>query len=87
MQSPGDAENWAHGVYREVVPVKRLAMTFAWEGTDALETLITMTFEEDGDGTRMTFDHGPFESTGSRDGHHEGWNQSFDKLANYLART
>jgi uncharacterized protein YndB with AHSA1/START domain len=36
--------------------------------------------------TETTFHQSSFRSVGSRDGHREGWNESFDKLVNYLAK-
>ena len=47
---------WHRGVFREVVAPERLVFTFAWEedGERGLETLVTVTFADDGGKTRMT---------------------------------
>jgi uncharacterized protein YndB with AHSA1/START domain len=80
-------ELWQGGVFREVVPPERLAFTFAWEedGERGLETLVTVTFAEQGGKTRMTFRQAPFRSVGERDGHQGGWSGSFDRLDEHLA--
>ena len=77
---------WHGGVFREVVPPERLVFTFAWEeeGERGLETLVTVTFADDGGKTRMTFRQAPFQSTGERDGHQGGWTSTFDRLEDYL---
>ncbi len=75
------------GVFREVALPKRVVFTFAWEeaGERGLETLVTVTFAEQGGKTRMTFRHEPFQSVEERDGHQGGWTSSFDRLAEYVA--
>ncbi len=76
------------GVFREVVAPERLVFTFAWEeeGERGLETLVTVTFAEEGGKTRMTFRQVPFQSVEERDGHRGGWSSSFDRLAEYVAQ-
>ena len=85
MISPDGVEHRLGGVYREVVPVERLSFTHAWEGEDGRpghETLVSVTFAADGEGkTRMTFRQTGFKSDASRNGHREGWEESFDRLA------
>lgn len=85
-------ELWQHGVIREVQAPERLVYTFAWDqnpgdsGGDAPpETLVTVTFEDDPHGTRMTFRQAPLDSPESREGHRGGWTSSFDRLDDYLA--
>ena len=82
-------ENWFGGVYREIVPNKRLAFTFAWDndGTSAgVETIVTITFEEKGSKTVQTFHQRPFLNVERRDSHVGGWTQTFEKLAAYAAK-
>lgn len=80
IDSPEGSEHWMGGIYREISPPERLVFTFAWEST-GFQTLVTITFAEDGEGTRMTFHQKPFESIESRDLHDEGWTSSFERLA------
>ena len=78
---------WHRGMFREVVAPERLVFTFAWEeeGERGLETLVTVTFADEGGKTRMTLRQTPFQSDGERDGHQGGWNSTFDRLADHLA--
>jgi uncharacterized protein YndB with AHSA1/START domain len=62
-------------------------MTFAWEdetGQPGHETLVTVTFEEEGQNTRLTFRHGVFESVEARDSHLGGWSEFLERLDEYL---
>lgn len=71
------------GEYLEVVPLEKLVYTFAWDGDDA--TLITVTFADQGRGTRMVFRQQGLKTASSRDGHRGGWSSSFDRLDDFLA--
>jgi len=81
-------ELWQGGVFREVVPPERVVFTFAWEeeGERGLETLVTVSFAEEGGKTQMTFRQTTFQSVAERDGHRGGWTSSFHRLAEYLAK-
>lgn len=88
IRSREGTEIWMQGVYREVVEPERLVFTFAWEDDDGkpgFETLVTVTFEEQGDNTKLTFRQAVFDTTESRDSHDGGWNECFDRLEAYLA--
>ena len=80
-------ELWQHGVFREVVPPSRLSFTFVWEeqGERGLETLVTISFADEGGRTRLTLRQTPFHSIAERDGHGGGWSSSFDRLDENLA--
>ena len=75
------------GTFREVVPPDRLVFTFAWdeEGERGLETVVTVTFAEQGRKTLMTFRQTPFQSAGERDGHRGGWTSAFERLDEQVA--
>lgn len=82
-------ELWQGGVYREVIEPERLVFTFAWDQEDGRpghETLVSLTFDEAGDGTRMTFRQAVFQTVESRDGHRGGWGSAFDRLEEMLAQ-
>jgi uncharacterized protein YndB with AHSA1/START domain len=71
------------GVYREIVPNRRLVFTFAWNNTGpsaGVETLVTITFAERDGRTTQTFHQTPFLTVEARDRHVAGWSSSFDKL-------
>ena len=88
MRHVTGAEHWVSGAYREIVPNERLVFTHAWEDDDGNrgpETLVRVEFEDAGPGkTRMIFRQTGFESVASRDGHQQGWSESFDDLAAYF---
>lgn len=89
IRSKDKGENWFGGAYREIEPPTRLVFTWKWdEGPSAeVETLVTITFREHGDGkTTMTFHQSPFISVERRDSHVGGWNSLFNKLAAYAAQ-
>jgi uncharacterized protein YndB with AHSA1/START domain len=79
---------WQRGIFHEIVRPERVVYTFAWEGQGGQptrETLITITFEAlRGGKTQMDFYQASFDSFEQRDGHDQGWNSSFDRLADYV---
>jgi uncharacterized protein YndB with AHSA1/START domain len=89
IRSPEGTEHRMQGSYREIVEPERLVFTFAWEddeGEPGHQTLVTVTFAEQDGKTRLTFHQATFESDESRDSHHGGWSECFDRLEDYLAR-
>ncbi len=89
MRGPNGAGYSNGGTVREVEEPERLVFTFGWDnedGTPGREMEITITLDERDGKTEMTFSQGTFESLEDRDGHREGWSESFDKLAECLAR-
>jgi len=87
IRAPDGKEYWMRGIYREIVEPERLVFTFSWEeeGERGRDTVITVTFGEQGGETRMTFRQAFFESVEQRDSHHEGWSECLERLAQYLA--
>jgi uncharacterized protein YndB with AHSA1/START domain len=88
LHGPDGVDHWLGGVYREIEPPKRLVYTHHWEnegGEPGPETLITIDFIDIGGKTEMRFHQAVFDSVAARDGHNDGWSQSFDRLADYLA--
>lgn len=87
MRAPEGNTIWLGGTYREIVPMRRLVMTHAWEedGVPGHETLVTVRFEDLGAKTRVTLEQSGFDSAGARDGHKGGWSECLDILAEHLA--
>jgi uncharacterized protein YndB with AHSA1/START domain len=99
MRGPDGKDIWSTGIYKEIIQPNRIVMTdsFADEhgnivpasyyglGTDfPAELEVEVTFEDLGGKTRMILEH-----CGLPDGEileltEQGWNQSFDKLAECL---
>ena len=84
IRSPEGSDYWASGSYREIVAPSRLVFTFRWEEEGAIDTLVTVTFEDAGNGTRVTFQQTPFSSVEERDSHAEGWGECLERLAHHL---
>ena len=75
-----DGRIWlTRGIYREVVPYRRLVHTWRWEGSE-VETLVTVEFEPAAGGTRLTLTHSRFAEDGARDEHVDGWTGCLAKL-------
>jgi uncharacterized protein YndB with AHSA1/START domain len=88
LHGPDGRDHWVCGTYLEVEPPTRLVFTHAWEdenGHAGPQTVVTITFDEQDGQTAMRFHQAIFTSLASRDGHGEGWSQSFDRLDAYLA--
>ncbi len=89
MRSPEGTDHWQQGIYREIVEPERLVSTFAWADAEGKptrpETLLTVSFAEDGVKTRLTLHQAVFESVTARDQHNQGWSSSLERLAEYLS--
>jgi uncharacterized protein YndB with AHSA1/START domain len=80
MRTPEGEEHNVGGVYREVIADEKLVFTWAWKDAPEVESLVTVLFKPDGDGTLLTLTHEHFADEGSRDRHQHGWQGSLDKL-------
>lgn len=78
---------WHGGEFREVREPEKLVFTFAWEepGERGLETLVTVLFTALQGKTKMVMQQTPFMSQAEQEGHDEGWNSTFNRLASYVA--
>src|ERR1700691_2078602 len=88
MVSPEGREHWVRGVFREVAESERLIFTWAHEdehGAPGHETVVSVTFADHGDKTRLTLQQKTFESITARDEHHNGWSSGLECLAEYLS--
>ncbi len=85
MRAPNGDEHDVSGVYREVVPNEKLVFTWAWKTTPDRQSLVTVEFKPDGDGTLLTLTHEQFFDEAARDRHHQGWTESLDKLERFVA--
>ena len=100
MRSPEGKDYWGIGVYREIVPGKRIVYTDSFTdekgnvvpatyyGMNAdmpLEMLVTIAFEEQDGKTKVSLHHAGIPVGPDRDGATQGWNEMFDKLVEFLA--
>jgi uncharacterized protein YndB with AHSA1/START domain len=92
MRDPeNDVEHTVGGEYREINPPERLAFTWTWEsnpeqmaGSD--ETLVTVEFRVDGEGTEVVLTHSGFANEEIKGMHEQGWNGTFNSLEQVLSR-
>lgn len=97
MQAPDGQRYWSTGIYQEIEPYKRIVCSdsFADEHGNVVppsyygmgnempdELLMTLTFEDLGQQTRLTIQHTGLLGDEMAE---MGWNQSLDKLAASLA--
>lgn len=84
MINPDGETYVAHGTYREVVPERKLVMTWEWEEDDPRrvhQSLLTVEFAPHADGTELTLTHENLANLESRERHGEGWNAILEKMA------
>jgi uncharacterized protein YndB with AHSA1/START domain len=101
MRSPEGQDYWSTGVYREIVQPERIVCTdsFADEHGNQVPAshygmggdwppalLVTVTFEEQAGKTKLTLRHAGIPAGEMSDLTKSGWNESFDKLAEALAK-
>jgi uncharacterized protein YndB with AHSA1/START domain len=86
MQPPEGEVFHIRGTFEAVDAPRRLAYTFVYEEPDPddQETLVTLTFEPTGPGTRLVLNHGPFKTESRRQLHHAGWTETLDRLGQSL---
>ncbi len=86
----GGPDGKAHecaGVYREVVPNRKLVFTWSWPNTTPeRESLVTIVFLASGSGTELAFRHEQLFDEKVRDDHKRGWTGALAKLDEFLQR-
>ena len=84
VMKAGDDEIPHAGTYKEIDPHSRIV--FTWESPfSADDSTVTLDFEPDGDGTKVTLTHVRFVSEESRDNHMGGWTGILAALEETLA--
>ena len=78
--SPDGERQSVSGVYREVVPDRRLVFSWAWQSTPERESQVTIDLKPDGDSTVLTLTHEQFFDEKARDDHRRGWTLALDNL-------
>ena len=85
FRTPDGEEHDVSGSYRELMPNEKLVFSWMWRTMPERESLVTVTFKHDGDGTLLTLLHEQFFDEGARDRHRSGWTATLDKLERYFA--
>jgi len=82
---PQGNEHEAAGVYKEMVPNRKLVFSWCWPRTTPDRvSQITLLLRPEGGGTDMEFRHEQFFDQAARDGHNRGWTVTFAKLEAFL---
>jgi len=82
---PQGNEHEAAGVYKEVVPHRKLVFSWCWPRTTPDRvSQITILLSAQAGGTDMEFRHEQFFDEAARDRHKGGWTGTFDKLEQFL---
>jgi uncharacterized protein YndB with AHSA1/START domain len=84
-RSSDGEEHDVSGIFREVIPGEKLVYTWAWRSTPERESLVTVEFRREGEGTLLTLRHEEFFDEPARDRHNFGWTGALDKLERYFA--
>ena len=87
MQPPEGGVFHIAGEFRTVDPPRLLVYTFEYEEPDPDDqlTVVTLSFSEYGDGTRLILEQGPFATRDRHALHETGWMQTLDRLERFLA--
>ena len=86
MSSPDGREYLVTGVYREIVPPRRLVYTWFWETDSSLgEMLITVEFHARGDATEIVLVHSQLPTEQALTAHRNGWTGCLVRLEQLLA--
>jgi uncharacterized protein YndB with AHSA1/START domain len=83
---PEGKDHEVQGVYKEVVPNRKLVFTWTWpNSTPDRVSQVTIFFKPVAGGTDLEFLHEQFFDEAARDGHQRGWGESLVKLERFLA--
>ncbi len=87
MQPPDGEAFHVRGEFREIEPPRRLVYTFEYEEPDPddQETVVTLSFVDDGEGTRLVLDQGPSATKARHALHETGWTETLERLKQFLA--
>lgn len=70
------------GVYETIIRPEKLIYTWSVDG--GAEEKVHVSFERDGDGTRLTIRHEGITTSKAFAGHERGWNDSLERIQSYL---
>ena len=72
------------GVYREVIPDRKLVFTWEWPGHPERESLVSFLLRPTDTGTELTLIHEHLPDADARDSHKAGWNGLLQQLTTFL---
>jgi len=80
-----DQHHSVSGVYREVVPNRKLVFSWAWQSTPERESQVTIDLNPVAEGTMLTLTHEQFYDQKACDDHRVGWERALNNLEKALA--
>ncbi len=80
-----DQHHSVSGIYREVVPNRRLVFSWAWQSTPERQSQVTIDLSPVDDGTMLTLTHEQFADQKACDDHRVGWMRTLDALEKLFA--
>jgi uncharacterized protein YndB with AHSA1/START domain len=86
FHTPDGEEHRVSGTYEEVVPLRKLSFSWAWQSTPERVSFVTVALQPDGSGTRMSLRHERFFDRAARDSHERGWTMTVAKLDRLMAQ-
>ena len=86
MRDPEGNLHTVSGVYREVVPNRKLVYTWAWESTPERESVVSVELRRVDQGTELLLTHDRFADTEARDKHAQGWIGCLDRLGRFVSQ-
>lgn len=82
MLNPEGGRHVVHGSFLELIPGKRLVLTWEWETNPAAgNSQVTVDLAPEGEGTHLTLTHDRFPDAETRDHHAQGWTGCIGRLA------
>jgi len=85
MHAPDGEVHDVSGVYREIVPNKKLVYTWAWKTTPQQVSMVTIELRAAGSGTELTLTHEQLVDAESRSRHEHGWKGCLARLERAVA--
>jgi uncharacterized protein YndB with AHSA1/START domain len=87
MRAPDGTVVTKWGVYREVTAPEWLVFTYRTQSAGVVdpETLVTVTFADLDNRTRLTLRHTAFETNAARLNHQGGWTGALERLATFIS--
>jgi uncharacterized protein YndB with AHSA1/START domain len=85
MNAPDGEVHDVSGIYREIVPNKKLVYTWAWKSTPERQSVVTIELRAAGSGTELTLRHEQFADEAARDHHNQGWMGCLARLEKAVA--
>lgn len=80
MQDADGTPHIPYGEYLELVPDERITMTWQWAGGTFTDSVVTVTFTAEGDGTRVDIVHEKLPDAARADAHTEGWGGCLENM-------